>query len=207
MTKDDRGEAKQSRSRRSKAQVSANDPAVPAGPAASQVEVVAEQPTDHANHAPSSKDGYQLANRIKDWFTRGNRPFTVIVAVSTAVNVGVAVFQWRAMEQQTSTMISQNELMIDLAWLERRPWVNIEMPVLKELVADKPLEFEFSARNSGPTPAYITHQLFHINNANIAPGAKGLSYEPPPGDVLAKKSSAQYPPGNRTSASRTRSTS
>jgi hypothetical protein len=147
------------------------------------VEVIAGHPPAQ-QHGDHDDKGSSNRNRNREswwpWLTRGTRPFTAIVAASAVVNLVVAAYQWRAMESQSATMIAQNELMTDLAWLERRPWINIEMPILKELVADKPLEFEFTARNSGPTPAYVTQTLFHINNSTSAIGVKGLSYEPPP---------------------------
>ncbi len=103
------------------------------------------------------------------WLTRGNRPFTIIVAVSTATNVGVAIYQWRA-------MVHQNNLMMDIAWLENRPWIKLEKPRLAALIAEKELDISLVIENSGKSPAYIKQSLFHINTFP-ALGATGLQLE------------------------------
>jgi hypothetical protein len=151
---------------RSKATAKPDDPNGVGGHIAASTEVATKRPAEGTNATIKTEDAKKHWQRARDWFTRGNRPFTIVVAVSTAINVAVAFYQWRA-------MIRQNELIMDVAWLENRPWLILEKPTLESLVANRPLNVSIALENAGRTPAYIKKSAYNVNTIS-ALGVVGL---------------------------------
>jgi hypothetical protein len=97
----------------------------------------------------AGKDGDKSdkgANAVEwDWW------FAAVLVVVGIIQATVGVWQWKVMHIANE----QTQETIELMRLERRAWVSVAGPTIKELKAGELMEYAVNLRNTGPTPAYL----------------------------------------------------
>ncbi len=115
--------------------------------------------------------GCAFAYLLWEWFNDRVEANTVI-AIFTVVMGVTTYFQWVAARGQLAHMRE-----------ERRPWLQIVDPYIRDINSNEPLEFEFTIVNKGQTPATVDRIDFGVwgvsPNLSIQKIREGMAADPP----------------------------